>query len=96
MWLVGVVSVLLTLGFWVCWPRRPRKLAHPAGSAADAAFRRHPAAQDLFPNAGDTAPLPGYEPPGDWAAPRGPDDDAEFLRALDRVIRGEPDRDAEG
>jgi len=24
----------------------------------------------------------------DWAAPRGPDDDADFLGELDRLIRG--------
>ena len=29
----------------------------------------------------------------DWLAPRGPDDDPEFLAELDRVIRGDGDPD---
>jgi peptidoglycan/LPS O-acetylase OafA/YrhL len=40
---------------------------------ADAAVARHPAGRARIPGA---------------TAPRGPDDDPEFLRALDRAIRG--------
>jgi len=28
------VSALVLAGLWLCWSRRPRRLAHPAGSAA--------------------------------------------------------------
>jgi hypothetical protein len=45
-------------------------------TAADEAVARHPAGRSR--NAGSAG----------WAAPKGPDDDREFLLALDRVIRG--------
>ncbi len=32
----------------------------------------------------------------DWAVPRGPDDDADFLGELDRLIRGNGDPGTEG
>ncbi len=49
----------------------------PHGTDADDALARHPAGRARVTNAGGPAP-------------KGPDDDEEFLRALDRVIRRNP------
>jgi hypothetical protein len=87
MWLVGALSALLTLGFWVCWSRRPRRLARPEGSAADAAFRRHPAGRGRYASADDRVSPGGTSVSEDWAKPRGPDDDPDFISELDRLIR---------
>lgn len=89
MWLLGAFFALLTISFCVSWARWPRRLARPAGSAADAAFRRHPAGRGL---GADTDALVAARPPGPRAAmgPSGPDDDPDFLRELDRIIRGGP------
>jgi len=94
MWLVGALSVLLTLAFWVCWFRFPRRLARPVGSAAEAAYRRHPAGRGRYADADDRVSLAGTPVSEDWAVPRGPDDDPDFLSELDRVIRR--DREAGG
>jgi hypothetical protein len=91
MWLVGAVSALVLLGLWRCWSRRPRRLAHPAGSAADAAYRRHPAGRAWLASGDDWVSPDGSAQPADWPVPRGPDDDPEFLQELDRVIRGDQD-----
>jgi hypothetical protein len=88
MWLVGALSVLLTLALWACWSRRPRRLARPEGSAAEAAFRRHPAGRGRYASADDRVSLAGTTVSEDWAVPRGPDDDPDFLGELDRLIRG--------
>jgi hypothetical protein len=90
MTLVGALSSLLITASLVTatlvvaaralrWPRRaPRH-----GLEAEAAIRRHPAGRSRFEATGsgwsDAAP----------AAPRptGPDDDPEFIRALERLIR---------
>jgi|SRR5581483_10229550 len=64
-------------------PDAPGDLADPGSgyfrsqrwTAADDAVARHPAGRSRLAGAGH-------------AAPRGPDDDPEFLRALDRAIRG--------
>lgn len=48
-----------------------------SASTADAALARHPAGRSRPPR------------PGGGTVPRGPDDDAEFLRQLDRRIRGD-------
>jgi hypothetical protein len=90
MLLVGAFFALLTVGFWVRVARRPRRLARPAGPAAEAAFRRHPAGRALIADA-DLA-LAEPHSPGSWARPCGPDDDAEFLSELDRQIRGRRQR----
>jgi hypothetical protein len=94
--LLGVLSALLIAGLlvggmWVWWLAgrtlpRPR---HPSrdGRSAQAAIQRHPAGRErrLEP---DGLPLRqpgarGSEPPA------GPDDDPEFISALERLIRGE-------
>jgi hypothetical protein len=84
MLLLGVFFALLTVGFWRRRARRPRRLVHPAGSAAEAAFRRHPAGRALTD--ADVVRQPNASPA--WVSPCGPDDDPEFLSELDRVIRG--------
>jgi hypothetical protein len=93
MWLVGALVLLLALGCWVCWSWRPRRLARPAGSAADAAFRRHPAGRARCASADDHVSPGRQAAPAGWLAPRGPDDDPDFLAELDRVIRGDGDPD---
>lgn len=51
----------------------------PRWTAADEAVARHPAGRSRNVS------------PARWTAPKGPDDDPEFLLALDRVIRGSAD-----
>jgi hypothetical protein len=89
MWLVGALVLLLALGFWVCWSWRPRRLDHPEGSAADAAFRRHPAGRARCASAEDVVQPLRQTAAADWMMPRGPDDDPDFLAELGRAIRGE-------
>jgi hypothetical protein len=87
MLLLGTFFALLTVGLWVRCARRPRRLARPAGSAAEAAFRRHPAGRGLTTDSElSTAQRPSTSLP--WARPCGPDDDPEFLSELDRLIQG--------
>jgi hypothetical protein len=87
MLLLGAFFALLTIGSWVLCARRPRRLARPTGSAAEAAFRRHPAGRALTTDSElSTAQQRGPAP--SWARPCGPDDDPEFLSELDRLIRG--------
>lgn len=89
MLLLGAFFALLTVGFWRRRTRRPRRLVYPAGSAAEAAFRRHPAGRALTTDA-DVARQPNAS--REWAGPYGPDDDPEFLSELDRLIRGRRQR----
>jgi hypothetical protein len=94
--LLGVLSALLIAGLlvggmWVWWLAgralpRPR---HPSrdGRSAQAAIQRHPAGRERWLEP-DGLPLRkpgarGSEPPA------GPDDDPEFISALERLIRGE-------
>jgi hypothetical protein len=109
MLLLGALFALLTVGFWVRCARRPRHLARPAGSAAEDAFRRHPAGRALSTDPISSDPtstdllgtdLLGTDlesvisrSPYAQARPHGPDDDPEFLRELDRLIRRRPDDD---
>ena len=89
MLLLGAFFALLTVGFWRRRARRPRRLVHPAGPAAEAAFRRHPAGRALTTDAGEAR-----QPDASHvlAGPSGPDDDPEFLSELDRLIRGRRQR----
>ena len=95
--LLGVLSALLIAGLlvggmWVWWLAgrtlpRPR---HPSrdGRGAQAAIRRHPAGRErwLEPD----GPRALSRPDGRGSeAPAGPDDDPEFISALERLIRGE-------
>jgi len=95
--LLGVLSALLIAGLlvggmWVWWLAgrtlpRPR---HPSrdGRGAQAAIRRHPAGRERWLEPDGLRALgqpdePGFEPP------TGPEDDPEFISALERLIRGE-------
>jgi len=95
--LLGVLSALLIAGLlvggmWVWWLAgrtlpRPR---HPSrdGRGAQAAIRRHPAGRErwLEPDGLRALGQPDGRGPG---PPTGPDDDPEFISALERLIRGE-------
>jgi hypothetical protein len=97
--LLGVLSALLIAGLlvggmWVWWlagrtfPRpRPRRTS-PDGRGAQAAIRRHPAGRERWhePDGLRALGQPGGRPP---RRPTGPDDDPEFISALERLIRGE-------
>ena len=84
-----LLAGLLVGGTWAWWltGRSLPLTRHTARHRLDAqnALWRHPAGRDRWP-AEDGAPeLAGSAP----ARPAGPDDDPEFLRALERRIRGE-------
>jgi hypothetical protein len=95
--LLGVLPALLIVGLlvggtWVWWLAgrarpRPRDLSR-YGQDAQAALRRHPAGRErwLEPD-GIRAPA---QPDGPgFGRPAGPEDDPEFISALERLIRGE-------
>ncbi|HWG64474.1 MAG TPA: hypothetical protein VG253_22550 [Streptosporangiaceae bacterium] len=88
MWLAGAIFALLAVAFWVCWSRWPRQLARPPGSAAEAAFRRHPAGRARYPELADEFPA-SLHVQADQPLALGPDDDPEFLTRLDQIIRDE-------
>lgn len=84
--LLGVLSALLIAGllaggmgvWWLAGRALPRR---PSGYERDsqAALRRHPAGRDRR-----------VEPDGPGLVkPAGPDDDPEFISALERLIRGD-------
>lgn len=94
--LLGVLSALLIAGllvggmrvWWLAGRTLPRP-RHPSrdGRSAQAAIQRHPAGRERWLEP-DGLPLRqpgarGSEPPA------GPDDDPEFISALERLIRGE-------
>jgi hypothetical protein len=90
MMLLGAVSTLViallmaaTLGMLLLtgrvW-RRSRSTWPPNGPAADDALRRHPA--------GRARSEAGYSRPV-----IGPDDDPEFINALEWLVRGDPDEE---
>jgi hypothetical protein len=97
--LLGVLSALLIAGLlvggmWVWWlagrtfPRpRPRR-PYRDGRGAQAAIRRHPAGRERWqePDGPRTLGQPGGRAS---RGPTGPDDDPEFISALERLIRGE-------
>ena len=91
--LLGVLSALLIAGLlvggmlvWLAGRTFPR---HPSrdGRSAQAAIRRHPAGRErwLEPD-GLAQGRPGTRGSG---PPAGPEDDPEFISALERLIRGE-------
>lgn len=85
-----LITASLVTAAWVVaaramrWPRRASRY----GLAAEAAIRRHPAGRSRF---SPTASAPPGWTDTRLAAPRptGPDDDPEFISALERLIRGE-------
>jgi hypothetical protein len=102
MMLVGALFALLIaslLAAVVCaWllTGRPARWSPPGGRrglSAEAALRRHPASRarrlefpELF---GPDPDVPGTDPPQPPARAVGPDDDPQFLSALDRLIHGD-------
>jgi hypothetical protein len=88
---IGAVAWLIAgrpAGSWQA-PMANRPLAGLPGIRRQEAFRRHPAGR------GDDLGfdfLAGYQEQPDVGRPLGPDDDIDFLRELDRRIRG--DREA--
>src|SRR5262249_501162 len=97
MMLLGVLSALLIAGLlvgamWVWWlagPARPRRV-HRSRRRPDtrAALRRHPAGRERWPEPDGMRALSQPDGPGP-GQPTGPDDDPEFISALERLIRGE-------
>ncbi|HEY6277062.1 MAG TPA: hypothetical protein VIX86_12090 [Streptosporangiaceae bacterium] len=87
-----LIAGLLVGGTWAWWlTGRSLPLSrHRARHRLDAqsALWRHPAARDRWPDGDEPAQLADAHSPGP-ARPAGPDDDPEFLRALERRIRGE-------
>jgi hypothetical protein len=97
--LLGVLPALLILGLlvggtWAWWLAgrslpRPRRLSRHERDA-QAALRRHPAGRDrwLEPDGLRALMRPEEDAPGS-GQPTGPEDDPEFISALERLIRGE-------
>jgi hypothetical protein len=95
--LLGVLSALLIAGLlvggmWVWWLAgrtlpRPR---HPSrdGRGAQAAIRRHPAGRERWLEPDGLRAL-GQPDGRAFEPPTGPEDDPEFISALERLIRGE-------
>jgi hypothetical protein len=70
-------------------PGEPRGWGLPTESDADAALFRHPAGRSRASRRGRERDRSG------WTAPRGPDDDPEFIRQLAHRIHGTPTDPAE-
>jgi hypothetical protein len=95
MMLLGALSALLIAALlsaatcaWLLagqamWRRRHRP---PSGLDAQAALRRHPAGRSRAEGAGPEPQIQLASPPG--AEPAGPDDDPDFISALERLIHG--------
>jgi hypothetical protein len=103
--LLGVLPGLLVMGLlvggtWVWWlASRPPRSRRPSRYERDAqaALRRHPAARDRWPEPDSLRAL--TRPEEDAAGsgqPAGPEDDPEFISALERLIRGEDPGEAGG
>jgi hypothetical protein len=93
--LLGVLSALLIAGLlvggmWVWWLAGRALPRHPSGHRRDtqAALRRHPAGRERWPEPDGLRPLGRPDGPG-LRQPTGPEDDPEFISALERLIRGE-------
>lgn len=89
---VSALTFAALLGGMIAWllsTRRLRQARQRAryGFDAQAAVWRHPAGRGRWPEMdGRRSPRPA-DPP--LARPVGPDDDPEFISALERLIRGE-------
>ena len=95
--LLGVLSALLiagllTGGTWAWWlaGRRLPRPRRPSGRGRDAqaALRRHPAGRERWVDPDGLHALTEPDVPGP-GQPTGPEDDPEFISALERLIRGE-------
>jgi hypothetical protein len=96
--LLGVLPALLVMGLlvggtWVWWlasrSPRPRRLSRQERDA-QAALWRHPAGRDRWPEPDGLRALTRPEDDARGGPqPAGPEDDPEFISALERLIRGE-------
>jgi hypothetical protein len=97
MMLLAVLSALLIAGllvggmlmWWLAGRALPRP-GHPSRHPRDtqAALRRHPAGRERWLEPDGLRALNPPDGPGP-RKPTGPDDDPEFISALERFIRGE-------
>jgi len=95
--LLGVLSALLIAGllvggisvWWLAGRAFPRPRRPPRdGRGAQAAIQRHPAGRERWMEPDGLRAL--GQPDGRGSeAPTGPEDDPEFISALERLIRGE-------
>lgn len=84
--LIAATSIVGSIAWLVVRHQRRPRVAYNHGrhwTAADEAVARHPAGRSRA--AGPVV-----------SAPRGPDDDQEFLQHLDRLIQGSADTDERG
>src|SRR5438477_8199880 len=95
--LLGVLSALLIAGllvggmsvWWLAGRTFPRPRRPPRdGRGEQAAIRRHPAGRERWLEPDGLRALHPPDGPGP-SKPTGPDDDPEFISALERLIRGE-------
>ena len=93
--LLGVLSALLIAGLlvggmWVWWLAGRTLPRHPSrdGRGAQAAIRRHPAGRERWPEPDGLRAL-GQPDARGARQPAGPEDDPDFISALERLIRGE-------
>jgi hypothetical protein len=82
--LLAAATYAWLLAGGVLW--RPRQVGR-RGQDVQAAFRRHPAARSRGVEYVELAPAARKGAPG-AQRPVGPDDDPEFISALERMIRG--------
>ncbi len=87
---VGAVAWLLAGRPARGWraPMVPRHLAGTSRMGPAEAIRRHPSARATEPGPMDRAPGQQMCPAADGSRMVGPDDDPDFLRELDRRLRG--------
>ena len=92
---IGAVAWLLTGRPARRWraPMVPRHLAGTSRIGPAEAIRRHPSGRAAEPGAAERVQGPQMCPPANGGRPLGPDDDPDFLRELDRRLRGGHDND---
>jgi hypothetical protein len=95
--LLGVLSTVLIAGLLVggtwAWWMAGRALPRPRPSSrhrrdTQAALWRHPAGRERWLEPDGLRALIRPDEPGRWQ-PAGPEDDPEFISALERLIRGQ-------
>ena len=88
--LTAVVFITVRAIWWAFrHPRRRLRATFRPGPDAESALRRHPAGRGRY--ADPAAPAAGGQPGAipSHRPPVGPDDDPEFIDALERLIRGD-------
>jgi hypothetical protein len=94
---VGAVAWLLTGRPARGWraPMVPRHLAGTSRIGPAEAIRRHPSGRATEPGTAGLAQGQQMCPAADGTRPIGPDDDPDFLRELDRRLRGGHENDSD-